>query len=89
MIRFEYEVKKTYVLQKQPPDVFYKKGVLKNFAKFTGKHLHQSLFFKKVSGRGQQLIRKETQVFPCEFCETLRATFLENTTRRLLLVLRS
>ena len=25
--------------QKQPPDVFYKKGVLRNFAKFTGKHL--------------------------------------------------
>ena len=25
--------------QKQPPEVFYRKGVLKNFAKFTGKHL--------------------------------------------------
>ena len=25
--------------QKQPPEVFYKKGVLKNFRKFTGKHL--------------------------------------------------
>ena len=24
--------------QKQPPEVFYKKGVLRNFAKFTGKH---------------------------------------------------
>ena len=30
--------------QKQPPEVFYKKVVLKNFAKFTGKHLCQSLF---------------------------------------------
>ena len=27
-----------------------KKGVLKNFAKFTGKHLCQSLFFNKVAG---------------------------------------
>ena len=27
-----------------------KKGVLKNFAKFTGKHLRQSLFFNKVAG---------------------------------------
>ena len=27
-----------------------KKSVLKNFAKFTGKHLHQSLFFNKVAG---------------------------------------
>ena len=26
-----------------------KKGVLKNFPKFTGKHLHQSLFFNKVA----------------------------------------
>ena len=26
-------------------EVFFKKGVLKNFAKFTGKHLCQSLFF--------------------------------------------
>ena len=25
--------------QKQPPDVFYKKGVLRNFVKFTGKHV--------------------------------------------------
>ena len=30
-------------------DVFCKKGVLKNFAKFTGKHLCQSLFFNKVT----------------------------------------
>ena len=37
--------------QKQPPEVFYKKGVLKNFAKFTGKHLCQTLFFNKVAGR--------------------------------------
>ena len=30
------------------PEVFCKKDVLKNFAKFTGKHLRQSLFFNKV-----------------------------------------
>ena len=29
--------------QKQPPEVFYKKGVLNNFAKFTGKHLCRSI----------------------------------------------
>ena len=33
------------------PEVFRKKGVLRNFAKLTGKHLCQSLFFKKVIGR--------------------------------------
>ena len=29
-----------------------KKGVLRNFAKFTGKHLCQRLFFNKVAGLG-------------------------------------
>ena len=37
-------------LQQQPPEVFYKKCVLKNFAKFTGKHLCQNLFINKVAG---------------------------------------
>ena len=36
--------------QKQPPEVSHKKGVLRNFTKFTGKHLCQSLFFNKVAG---------------------------------------
>ena len=31
------------------PDMFCKKGVLENFAKFYGKHLCQSLFFNKVA----------------------------------------
>ena len=31
------------------PGVFCKKGALKNFAKFTGKHLCQSLFLNKVA----------------------------------------
>ena len=35
--------------------VLEKKGVLANFAKFTGKHLHQSLFFNKVTGLRPQL----------------------------------
>ena len=36
--------------QKKPPEMFCKKGVLRNFAKYTGKHLCQSLFFDKVVG---------------------------------------
>ena len=32
------------------PQEFCKKGVLRNFTKFTGKHLCQSLFFNKVAG---------------------------------------
>ena len=34
-------------IQKQPP-MFCKKGVLRNFAKFTGKHLCLSLFFNET-----------------------------------------
>ena len=37
------------------PEVFFKKGVLRNFTKFTGKYLCQSLFFNKVL-----FIKKET-----------------------------
>ena len=32
------------------PEVFCKKCILRNFAKFTGKYLCQSLFFNKVAG---------------------------------------
>ena len=31
------------------PAGVWKKGVFKNFAKFTGKHQHQSLFFNKAA----------------------------------------
>ena len=36
-------------------EVFYKNVVLKNFAKFTGKHLSQSLFFNQVASLTLQL----------------------------------
>ena len=38
----------TVVIQSSRPEVFCKKTVLKNFTKFTGKYLCQSLFFNKV-----------------------------------------
>ena len=47
-------------VQKQPLEVFCKKGVLKNFAKFTPKRLCQSLFFNKVAGlRSPTLLKKK------------------------------
>ena len=46
-------------VQKQPPEVFCKKKVLRNFAKFTGKPLCQSLIFNKVAGvRPATLLKK-------------------------------
>ena len=38
--------------QKQPPKVFHKKGVLKNFTKFTGKHVPRA---RRDSGAGEFL----------------------------------
>ena len=55
-----------------------RKGVLRNFAKFTGKYLCQSLFLNKVAGlRPAILFKKETlaQVFSCEFCKISKNTF--------------
>ena len=37
-------------IQKQSPEVFVKKGALKNFANFKGRHLCQGLVFNKVVG---------------------------------------
>ena len=64
--------------------MFYKKDVLGNFTKFTGKHLCQSLFFNKVAGlRPASLLKKETltQMFSCEFREVSKDTFSQNTSR--------
>ena len=64
--------------KEQPPEVFYKKVVLKNFAKLTGKHLCLSLFFNKDVGlRPATLIKKDTpaQMFSCEYYEVFKNTF--------------
>ena len=48
------------LFQKQPPEVFLKKGAVRNFANFTGKHLFQSLFFNKVAGLKRATLLTET-----------------------------
>ena len=63
--------------QKQPPEVFYKKDVLTNFWTFTGKHLCQSLFFKRLYYR----------FFPVNFPNFVGPLFWQNTFERLLLYL--
>ena len=50
------------------PEVFCKKGVLKNFTEFTGKHLCQSLK-KSLWDR----------CFFCEFCEIFKNTYFYRT----------
>ena len=64
------------------------KGVLRNFTKFTGKHLRQSLFFNKVAGlRPATLFKKSPwhRCFPVNLVKFFRTTFLQNTAKRLLL----
>ena len=60
------------------PEVFYRKGVLRKVAKFTGKHLRQSLFFTKICrSEACNFIKNETQAqtFSCEFCEIYKFIF--------------
>ena len=55
-----------------------KKGVLRNFAKFTEKHLCQSLFFNKVTAlRPATLLQKRPwhRYFPVSFGKFLRTPF--------------
>ena len=45
----KYNVNRFGSSERDKFEVFCKKGVLKNFAKFSGKHLCQSLFSNKVA----------------------------------------
>ena len=56
-----------------------KMGALRNFAKVTGKHLSQSLFFNKVAGvRSANLLKMSLwhRYFPVNFAKFLRTLFL-------------
>ena len=77
-----------YYKQKQPPEVFCKKGVLQTFAKFTGKHLCQSLFFNNVEGlMPAKLLKRRLwhRCFPVNFAKFWRTPFFMEHLRWLLL----
>ena len=76
---------KIYISQKintsSRPDVYCKKGVLKNFAKFSGKNLLQSLFCNKVAGlRRTTLLTKRLwhRCFLVSFAKFLKTPFAEH-----------
>ena len=55
-----------------------KKSVLRNFTKFTGKHLCQSLLFNKVAGLRPAILLKKRlchRCFPVNFLKFLRTPF--------------
>ena len=77
------------MVQREPPEVLYEKAVLKNFAKFTGKHLCLSHFFNKVAGlQACNFIEKRPQhsCFPVNVAKILRTPILKNICKLLLLV---
>ena len=55
MLLYEYS-------QKQPPDMFHKKGVFKNFEKFTEKHFCQNPFCNRSKFSTLQLHSKRDSV---------------------------
>ena len=62
--------------RRRRPEVFRKKGILRNFAKLTGKHLCKSLFFNK-DPRPATLLKKRLwhRCFPLNFVKFLRTSF--------------
>ena len=68
-----YHLLTSFVFSQKPPELFFfKKVVHKNFAKFPGKHLCQSLFFNKVAGETPStLLKKKTwhRCFPINFAK--------------------
>ena len=69
-------------------EVFCRKGVVRNFAKFTGKHPCQSLFFNKVASLGSATLLKKSlwyRCFPVNFVKFLRTPFFLEHLRWLLL----
>ena len=69
------------------PEVFCKKGVLRNFAKFTGKPLCKSLFLIKLQASACNLLKERLwhRGFPVNFAKVLKIPFLTEHIRWLLL----
>ena len=66
------------IIRSSRPNVICKKGVLKNFSKFTGKHLFWSLFFAGL--RPATLVKKRLwhRCFPVNFANFIRTpSFME------------
>ena len=69
-------------------EMFYKKGALKNVARFTRKHFCGSLFFNEVATvRSATLLKKRLwhRLFPVIFEKFLRIPILKNICKQLLL----
>ena len=74
-------------VQKQPPEVFCKKGVLKKFTNFTRKQLYWSLFPMKVQAWLYNFFKKRLQhrCFLLKLTKFLKTLIINNICERLLL----
>ena len=76
-----WEIRPTY--RSSCPEVFCKKCVYENFAKFTGKYRCQSLFFNKPAGLSPEILLKKKlchRCFSVNFVKFLRTPFfIEHT----------
>ena len=83
LANIEFKKYDTKRIRSSRPEVFYQKGLLRNFTKFTGKHQCQSLFFNKVEGvKSATLLKKILwhRCFSVNFTKLLRTLFfLQNT----------
>ena len=62
-----------------PPEVFYKKAVLKISAIFTGKNLHWNPFLIKLQGLQHRWKATPTEVTSCEYCGIFKnSVFIDN-----------
>ena len=57
--------------------MFFRIGILKNFAMFTGKHFRWSLFLIKLQAfRPSTLLKRDSNIgISCEICDTFKKTF--------------
>ena len=77
-------------MQKQPTKWFFKKGLIRNFAEFTSKHVPESLFFDKAKlcrSAASFKTRLQRRCFLVNFAKFVGAPLLQSTARRLLLII--
>ena len=76
-----------YLFGSSRPEVFCKKGVLRNLTKFTGKHLCQRLFFNKVEGLLKNRLWR--RCFAVNFVKFLRNLSTQSTSSGCFCLLKS
>ena len=70
LVNFRIKLFQICIIRSNRSEMFCKRAVLRNFAKYGGKHLCQSLFFNNVAG-----LRLPGVGVSCEFFEIFKSNF--------------